>query len=576
MAFEDKEKEMQVPDIDSFVTMSWEDIEPYYQHLQDNELSQDSLHAWLRDWTRLRELVSERYARLQLNSLQDTRDKEAESRYQSFLEDVYPRIEAADQALKKRLLAGGLKTEGMEVPLQKMRARADIFRDENLPLQAEERKLGLKYNKIRGHQTVVWEDEEITLVQVRSLMQTQDRGVRERLWTLSAERQLQDRQAINANWQQLMEIRGEMAENAGRGDYRAYRWQQLARLDYEPQDSLRFIDAVEEVVVPAANRVYERYRDHMGLPTIRPWDVVDNRSTLDVPVLKAFESEEDLVGAVSRIFHKVDPELGQKFAIMHREDLLDLSNRKGKAPGAFCTSFPTQKRPFIFMNAVGLATDLTTLFHESGHAFHVFERSKLPYHHMRRPGNEFGEVASTAMELLAAPYVAQKEGGFFSPQDTARFRRGHLEDELLFWPYMAVVVAFQHWVYENHKQASRPEACDQKWAQLVDRFLPAVDWSGEQDMKETGWQRKLHIHTMPFYYVEYGLALLGAVQLWGNAREDQALATRRYRQALSLGGTAPLPVLYETAGATFAFDAHTLGEAVQLMEDTLADLETVL
>jgi len=567
---------MQAPDITAFMTMSWADMESYYQHLQEKKLSQEMLESWLGDWTRLRELVSERYARLQLNSLQDTRDKEAESRFQSFLEDIYPRIEAADQALKKQLLAQGLKTAGMEVPLQKMQARADIYRDENLPLQAEERTLGLKYNRIRGNQTIVWEDEEITLVKVRSLMQRPEREVREQLWKLSAERQLQDRQEINANWQQLMKIRGELAENAGMEDYRAYRWQQLARLDYEPRDSLRFVDAVEDVVVPAANRVYERYRDDMRLPTIRPWDVVDNRSTLNLPVLKAFETQAELVDGVSKIFHKVDPELGQKFAIMDQEDLLDLSNRKGKAPGAFCTSFPTQKRPFIFMNAVGLATDLSTLFHESGHAFHVFERSDLPFHHMRRPGNEFGEVASTAMELLAAPYVAGKGGGFFSPRDAARFRRAHLEDELLFWPYMAVVVAFQHWVYEHHQQASQPAACDQKWSQLVDRFLPAVDWSGEQDMKETGWQRKLHIHTMPFYYVEYGLALLGAVQLWGNAREDQTRATRQYRQALSLGGTASLPVLYETAGAAFAFDAHTLGDAVQLMEDALIELEDIL
>lgn len=567
---------MQVPDMDSFMTLSWEGMEPYYQTLQENELHPESVDAWLRDWTRLRELVSERYARLQLHSLQDTRDKEAESRFKSFLEDVYPRIEAADQALKQRLLASGLTLEKMEVPLQKMRARAEIYRDKNLPLQTEERKLGLKYNKIRGNQTIVWEDEEITLVQVRSLMQTPERGVREQLWKLAAERQLKDRRAINDNWQKLMEIRGELAENAGMESYRAYRWQQLARVDYEPRDSLRFVDAVEEVVVPAANRIYERYTEHMGLPSVRPWDLVDNRSTLHLPVLTAFEKEQELVDGVSRIFHKVDPELGQKFAIMKRDDLLDLSNRKGKAPGAFCTSFPTQKRPFIFMNAVGLASDLTTLFHESGHAFHVFERSGLPYHHMRRPGNEFGEVASTAMELLAAPYVAREEGGFFSPREAARFRRAHVEEELLFWPYMAVVVAFQHWVYENHQQASRPEACDQKWSQLMDRFLPAVDWSGMQDMKETGWQRKLHIHTMPFYYVEYGLALLGAVQLWGKSREDQTRATRQYRQALSLGGTAPLPVLYETAGATFSFDARTLRDAVRLMEEALAELEAVL
>lgn len=565
---------MDIPQIDSFMSMSWEEIDSFYQELCGREVDQKSAGNWLADWSSLRELVSERYSRLQLRTNLDTQDEEAEAQFQKFLDDIYPRTQSADQVLKEKLLGSSVEPEGMEIPLRKMRAEADLFREENLPLLTEERKSGLEYNKILGDQSVLWEGEEITLVQLRSILQTPERDVREELWALLAERQLEDREAINSIWKKLMDIRGRLAGNAGKKDYREYRWQQQTRLDYRPEDSLEFVEAVERVVVPAANRIYGRYQEQMDISSLRPWDLVDNRSTMDLPVLKAFETEREFITRVARIFHKVDPELGSYFERMREQDLLDLLNRKGKGPGAFCTSFATQKVPFIFMNAVGLATDVRTLFHESGHAFHIFERTKLPYHHQWRPGLEFGEVASTAMELLASRYVSQDEGGFFIERDAARYRRGHLENKLLFWPYMAIVVAFQHWVYLNHQQASQPEACDRKWSELVDRFIPAVDWEGHQAAKETGWQRKLHIFRAPFYYIEYGLSLLGAVQLWENASEDQAEAMRKYRESLALGGTASLPDLYETAGASFAFDAQTLGSAVRFMEEVLLKLES--
>lgn len=567
---------MKMPNIDAFMEMSWEEIRSIYEGLLDRDLDQGNVEVWLKDWSSLRELVSERYSRLQLATNLDTRDEEAEKAFRRFLEEIHPPAQAADQSLKEKLLESGLTPEGMEVPLQKMCAEAAIFRDENLPLLTEERKLGLQYNKILGGQSVEWEGEEITLVQLKSKLQTPERDLREELWRLLSDRQLEDRDAINAIWKQLMDIRWRLAENADQKGYRAYRWQQRTRLDYEPEDSLQFVDAVKEVVVPAANRIYDRYQERMGLDELRPWDVIDNKSTMDFPVLEAFETEDEFTSRVSKIYHKLDQRLGDYFDLMRDEDLLDLINRKGKGPGAFCTSFATQKRPFIFMNAVGLATDVRTLFHESGHAFHVFARTQLPYHHQWRPGLEFGEVASTAMELLASRYVTEDEGGFFSEEEAAHYRRGHLENKLLFWPYMAIVVAFQHWVYEHHQQASDPAACDQKWSELVDCFIPAIDWRGLQDVKETGWQRKLHIHREPFYYIEYGLSLLGAVQIWENALEDPSEALRRYRQSLAKGGTASLPDLYAAAGAEFAFDADTLGSAVGFIESTLQDLEAVI
>jgi len=567
---------MKLPDMKKFMNMNWVEIETIYGALKSRDLKQGNVEEWLKDWSSLRELISERYARLQLATSLDTQDEEAEKSFHIFLEEVYPPAEAADQVLKEKLLASGLTPDGMEIPLKKMRVKAELFREENLPLLTEEYKLGLQYNKVFGAQSVEWEGEELTLVQLKSKLQTPERNTREELWRLLSDRQLEDREKVNEIWGKLMEVRLQLAENTDKEDYRAFSWQQRTRLDYEPADSLQFVDAVEEVVVPAAARVYDRYQERMGLERLRPWDVIDNRSTMDFPVLKAFETEDEFTSRVSSIYRKLDPKLGEYFDLMREENLLDLVNRQGKGPGAFCTSFPTQKRPFIFMNAVGLATDVRTLFHESGHAFHVFERTRLPYIHQWRPGLEFGEVASTAMELLTSRYISEGEGGFFTEEESARYHRGHLENKLLFWPYMAVVVAFQHWVYQHHQRASDPTRCDQKWSELVDRFLPAIDWDDLQDVKETGWQRKLHIHRAPFYYIEYGLSLLGAVQLWENALDDEREALRKYRQSLGLGGTASLPDLYAAAGVKFAFDAETLGSAVDLIEKKLQEFEAVI
>jgi oligoendopeptidase F len=558
------------------MTLNWEDIQPLYQQLEDIELTKESLDSWMEGWSDLRKLVDERKARLELATELDTADEKKEKRYFDFLEHVYPSTQAADQGLKKKLLGSELTPQGMELALKKMRAEADLFCEENLPLMTEESKLGTQYSKILGAQTIQWQGEELTLVQVKSALLTTDRGVRKELWELLSQRQLEDREAINELWKKFMAIRGKLASNAGFPDYRAFRWQQQLRLDYSPKESRQFINAVKEVAVPAATQVYNRYQSRLGIDQVHPWDLLNNQTTFSLPAIQAFKTEEEFITRIGNILNRLDPVLGEYFKSMQEKDLLDLMNRKGKAPGGFCTSFSTLGVPFIFMNAVGRGADLRVLFHESGHAFHVFERTNLPYHHQWRSGMEFAEVASTAMELLAEPYLSEDQGGFLSTEDAARTRLLNLEEKLLFWPYMAVVVAFQHWVYENHGLASKPDACDGKWSELIDLYMPGINWDGYEDVKMTGWHRKLHIHLAPFYYIEYGLASLGAFQIWEKAQKDKGKALQHYRQALALGGTASLPELYSAAGANLSFDTDTLGSTVQMIEKTLAELETQL
>jgi len=424
-----------------------------------------------------------------------------------------------------------------------------------------------------GAQSVTWDGQEITLAALSPVYQEQDRARREKAWRLSMTRMLQDREALNELWVQFMDLRGQIAANAGLPDYRAYAWKAMKRFDYTPEDSETFQKAIEEVVVPAAKRLYERRQSRLGVDSLRPWDLAVEPS--GASALHPYETISELENTLTTIFDQVDPQLGGYYRTMKSENLLDLDNRKGKAPGGYCTTFPQAERPFIFMNAVGLHNDVQTLLHEGGHAFHAFESFSLPYIHQQDVPMEFAEVASMSMELIASPYLAKSAGGFYSEADAARARVEHLESMIRFWPYMAVVDAFQHWVYTNHQAASNPANCDAKWAELWDRFMQGIDYGGLQAEKETGWHRKLHIFQIPFYYVEYGLAQLGAVQVWGNSLQDQAQAVRDYRKALALGGTATLPQLFSIAGAKFGFDSATVKRAVDLVERTIDELTQI-
>lgn len=549
---------------------TWPQIEPYYRDLHARPLDPASVTVFLADWTRLSERLDEIYQRFFIATTLNTADHEAEQQFNTFLDEVYPAMQEAEQQLKEKLLASGLEPAGFELPLRRMRAEAALFRPENLPLFTEEQKLATQYDKIIGAQTVEWAGEELTLPQLQPLYQNPERSVRERAWRLAAQRWLADRPAINELWQKFLKLRQQMAVNAGLSDFRAFRWHKLHRFDYTPADCFQFHQAIEAEVVPIASRIYQKRRRRLGVEALRPWDLeVD---PLGRPPLRPYRAAADLPKKGAAIFQQLDPHLGAYFETMRRENLLDLENRKNKAPGGYCDALTAVKRPFIFMNAVGLHDDVQTLLHEAGHAFHVFESSALPYYQQLYVGEEFGEVASMAMEYLGGPYLAAP-GSFYTQAEAARARVEHLEGAILFWPYMAVVDAFQHWVYENPQLSADPARCDAHWAALWQRFMPGVDWSGLEEEMMTGWQRKPHIHQIPFYYVEYGLAQLGAVQVWRNSLADPAGAVASYRRALALGGTVSLPQLYATAGAKFAFDGPTLRAAVELMVETIEQLE---
>jgi oligoendopeptidase F len=563
---------------ESLIAWTWPEIEPYYKDLASRPITAANVDGWLADWSSVGERIEELYARLSVATSINTADKKADERMNQFLDGIFPNVMAAEQKLKEKLLASKLEPKGFDIPLRNMRAEADLFRASNLSLLAEQQKLCIEYDKIFGAQTAQWEGEEVTLTRLAMTFQQSDRAKRKKAWRLKADRQLADRKAINDLWQKFMGVRAEIAKNADKPSYREYAWQQKLRFDYTPDDCKSFTQAIQEVVVPAATRIYEKRKQALGLQALRPWDLVDGWYTrpapsVNAPTLKPFVTIDELKSKVSTIFYKVDPVLGGYFGTLLAEGLTDLDNRKNKAPGAYCTSYTSIRKPFVFVNAVGTHDDVMTTLHESGHSFHVFETAKIPYFQQLAVPMEFAEVASMGMELLASPYLTKADGGFYSDSEAARARIEHIEGEILFWPFMAVVDSFQQWVYENPAAGADPAACDQKWGELWDRFIPGVDWTGLEEAKATGWHRKPHIHQVPFYYVEYGLAQLGAVQIFGNAIKDQKKAVADYRKALSLGGTVTLPELFAAANAKFAFDAAILKTAVDLMEKVIAELE---
>jgi oligoendopeptidase F len=558
-----------LPPFAEIKTWTWAQFEPYYKGLTDHELSAATVAAWLHDWSALTRAVGELRERLMIATTVNTADTDAEQALNTHMAEIFPAQQAAEQILKQKLLDSNLEPEGFAVPLRNMRGETALFREANLPLFGEERKISNDYDKIRGAQTINWEGQDLPTAVVPRLLQTEDREVRERVWRLSTQRQLKDKDALDKVWGRFLGLRGQLAGNAGFSNYRDFRWRQLLRFDYTPDDCRRFHKAVEEVVVPAVSRILDRYRQRLGVDKLRPWDVVSG-VPLRLPALKPFTDVSQLESGAASMFNRVDPQLGAYFQIMRDENLLDLGNRKNKAPGGYCTYYYASNRAFIFMNSVGLHQDVTTLLHEGGHAFHSFEMANLPYYQQQQIPAEFAEVASMSMEFLASPYFA---GTFYSEADAAKARIQHLEVALSLWPTVVMVDAYQHWVYENMDAAVDPAQCDAKWIELVERYTPRIDYSGLKAEQMLGRHAVLHIFHIPFYVMEYALAQLGAMQIWANALNDQAGAVAAYRKALSLGYTEPLPKLFETAGAKFTFDADTLRRVVDLAEQVIEQLE---
>ncbi|MFN8650709.1 MAG: M3 family oligoendopeptidase [Gemmatimonadales bacterium] len=544
----------------------WDALLPLYRELVDRPLSLASVESWLADWSRLEELVTEAAAVAMIAYTCDTADPDKEAAHLRFSAEILPRVEEQEVLLAKRLLALGYTREDLGVTIARFRTASEIFREENIPLSQEIEEHSARYQKITGGLTVDWDGVEKTLPELQPFLQSPDRAIRERAFRLNCAAYAARRDELADIFDTLFDLRVKTARNAGFADFEAYAFRAKCRFDYTPADCRRFHEACEEVVAPAVERIMARRRASLGVDRLRPWDVgPDPRGRQP---LRPFAKVNELIGTSRRVFEQVSGHFGRQFQVMMDEGLLDLDVRKGKAPGGYCETLHFRGRPFIFMNSVGVFDDVSTLLHEAGHSFHAFEAHREPYIWQRHPGLEMCELASMSMELLAFPYLDQGHDGFFAPEEFARARVEHLEDVLVTLSHVSSVDAFQSWIYTSGEGRDR-DARDAAWLRIRSRFERGIDWSGLERERVTRWYRQLHIFLYPFYYIEYGIAQVGALQVWRNSLRDQAGAVEQYRQALALGNTRSLPELYRAAGVQFTFDAKVIGELVTLVEEEM-------
>jgi oligoendopeptidase F len=560
------------PSPSAFAKASWEDVAPYFDELAARPLDPSTMESWLAEWSRLEELVTEAAAQAMIAYTIDTSDPEKEADHLRFSTEILPKMEERSVELARRLVESGYSTPELDTTLKRFRTMIEIFRDQNVPLFAELEELSARYQRITGSIMVEWDGVERPLPQLQPFLKSPDRQVRERAFRAASGPYLSRRDELARLFDRMYQLRTQVAGNSGFANFRDYIFPAKFRFDYTPADCERFHDAIERTVVPAVERVLDARRQRLSLDVLRPWDLAVDPYRDEA--LRPFQNAGELVGKAKRVFDRVDPLLGREFQTMIDEDLLDRDSRKGKAPGGYCETLHFQGRPFIFMNAVGLVDDVMTLMHEAGHAFHAFASHPLPLIWQRHPGSEAAELASMSMELLTTPHLIEPTG-YFTRNDARSAWLEHLEDILLSLAHIASVDAFQTWIYTSG-QGGDADARDQAWLRIRGRFERGVDWSGLEQERMARWYRQLHIFMYPFYYIEYGIAQLGALQVWRNSLNDPAHAVARYREALSLGAVRPLPEIYRTAGARLTFDTSDIAELVRLVESHIERVRSEL
>jgi oligoendopeptidase F len=548
---------------------NWEAIEPWYQKLLALPVRSGSeLEHWLTAAGELNAAVGEEGAKRYVAMTCQTDDPERENAYLAFVREIEPRLKPLQNEIRNRYLDAPERSQLLKSRYaifdRALENRRALFRAANIPRETQLAELEQQYQKKIGAMTVSFRGEERTLPQLAPFLEETDRSVRQEAWELSARRRLEDREALDDLFDQMKKLRIEIAHEAGFSDFVEFAFRNRERFDYGPADTIRFHEAVEKVVVPLAKQIQKQQQQSLGVDLLRPWDLSVDR--LGRPPLKPFEEVEKLAAGTESIFREVDQELGAQFAFLRSRELLDLANRKGKAPGGYQTTFEAARLPFIFMNAVGLDSDLRTLLHEGGHAFHTLASRGEPLAAYRESPLEFCEVASMSMELLGA----RRLDAFYSRAESDRSNRKLLEGIVLILPWIATVDAFQHWIYRNPNHT--PDERRAAWRELLERFGGIVDYSGYEEARDSSWHRQLHIFLYPFYYIEYGIAQLGALQVWKRSLTDRGRAVADYKKALALGGSRPLTELFAAAGIRFDFSEQIIGPLMETIRDELEKL----
>lgn len=550
---------------ENFKVSDWPSLKPWFDELLNRPIHNlQELRTWFRHRSELEAVISEDLAWRYINMTRFTDNEEYSSAYRFFVEKIQPEIAPVNDKLNRKALESPCIAElerepGYDILIRTLRKDIELFREENIPLFTEISLEQQKYNQISGAMTINFRGQELTLQQAAVLLLEPDRALREEVYRLIASRRLQDREQLDALFTKLVRLRHQVAVNAGFKNFRDYMFKALGRFDYTPADCFAFHDSVQQHVVPLLNRLMEERRQQMKLTNLRPWDkAVD---VLGRPPLRAFKDGTDLTERGIRCFTRIHPFLGSCLQTMYTMGHLDLESRKGKAPGGYNYPLAELGVPFIFMNATSTLRDMVTLMHEGGHAVHNFLTRDLELNDFKSTPSEIAELASMSMELIS---MDAWDEFFKDEEERRRAVREQLEDIIETLPWVATIDKFQHWVYENPSHTE--EARKQAWREIFSSFSDNItDWSGLEEGRDYMWQKQLHLYEVPFYYIEYGMAQLGAIALWRNYRSDKQAGLEGYFNALKLGYTRSIPEVYRAAGIRFDFSEDYIKGLMQFV-----------
>ena len=556
---------------EGFLVTDWAAIEPFFQELQDRAVHTPAeLERWMLDRSELESALSEDLAWRYIRMTCDTQDTSRVEAFQYFVNEVEPQVAPYDHALNEKMLASphlaGLDENRYGVFLRSVRRASEIFRVENIPLKTDISTKQQQYAATVGAMNVTLDGQELTLPQAADRLKNPARAVRETAWRAIQARRLQDAKSLDVLFTELVGLRHQVALNAGFVNFRDYMFAALGRFDYTPQDCFDFHQAIRETVVPLIDDFDLERRQDLRQPALRPWDL-DVDPSGQRP-LRPFGTGEELLDKTITVFQNLDSYLGDCLRTMRQMGHLDLESRKGKAPGGYNYPLDETGVPFIFMNATSSLRDVVTMLHEGGHAVHSFLTRGLPLGADKHPPSEVAELASMSMELMS---MDQWHVFFPDAEDLRRAKKTHLESVLETFPWVATIDKFQHWIYENpsHTEAERHS----RWSEIFDNFNQrTVDWNGLEEFKPYLWQKQLHLYEVPFYYIEYAMAQLGAIAVWRNFRQDPAEGLAAYKRALALGYTAPIGQIYAAAGIRFDFSTDYLRTLADFVREEMAAL----
>ena len=553
------------------LTITSESLSPLFTELQNREINNvEALEQWLKDRSELEAALEEDFAWRYIKMSCDTANEELVKSFQYFAEEIEPKISPLANELNKKFVESpfmdDLDKEKFFVYSRAIKKALEIYREENIELFTLLQVKQQKYQGITGAMSVEINGQEYTLEQASIFIKDLNREVREHAWKTIQQRRLIDKDDLNILFDELIKMRHQVALNAGFENYRDYMFQALGRFDYTPQDCYDFANAIEKEIVPILKEQAEKRREALGLETLKPWDL--EVSISGKPALKPFNNGEELIDKSIACFNAIDEKLGVKLATMKANNLFDVESRKGKAPGGYNYPLAETGAPFIFMNSANSLRDLTTMVHEGGHAIHTFLTANLELNDFKHCPSEVAELASMSMELIS---MDNWHVYFDSEEDLIRAKKEQLADVLKTLPWVAVIDQFQHWIYTNpeHTAADREET----FKQIYNRFGAGfADWTDLEQQFGNVWQKQLHLFEVPFYYIEYAIAQLGAIAVWKNYKENPDQALDQYLSALSLGYTKPINEIYETAGIKFDFSADYVKELAKFVKNELEKL----